>query len=160
MCLLEVEDNKFNEYLNFLKFGKCIFELPRNSIRFQLKHVLKDLYESEIEADVGATFASADELLRLLKKVDFVDLLQATIKELFKLILKSLNREQIEEMAQCLAVIQRNSFFKEIDVQDAIDSFVKELMDQLEKNYQNGCIEEKVDIFCTYRVFAVFCLLR
>lgn len=156
MRLEAVENNNFDEVVDLLKFGKCVFELPRNSFSVQLKSILKDLYpnESEIPPEVGKMFISADELLNLIEKNDFRDLIKESVKTLFDWITKNLNKDvdlmmskkrQVDEVAKCLSVLQKSSFFKSVDLQHAVDGFVKHLMmNQLEMDEQNYSIEKEV----------------
>lgn len=134
-----------------------MLELPVNSICFELKCILRDLYdvETEIPTEVSKTFANADELLRSLKKTCFSDLILTTCKELFNSIVTNLKKEgyyfdfklskqQIVEIGQCLRAVEKSLFFKEIEPQNDINSFLKELLIQLERNYENLTLEKKV----------------
>lgn len=154
--MVDQQKEGLQEILNFLKFVKRIssnFSTP-----LQIKCILKDLYpnSSDVPPDVGESFISANQIFILLRKTDFCHLVGTSIKELLKSIADDLKKEvdaqcidlkeQAEEIVTCLDALQRNSLFNDKDMQDLVEDFIKELMDQLEENYQNRCGEEKVKI--------------
>lgn len=168
---------EIDETVDFLKFGKFIFNNNKRIKFINTSCLLEELKVNGIDTDLPNElikgFYDKDEVMRLCRKNDLEHILNICTKAALDHILMEVEfryyklvcvKSVITDIINCLEMFEVEKSFIQSDFSVHIVYFVESLLKVLDKNYTKGLNRERVSVFFlglffNFRIFFRFGLI-